>query len=82
MPHKGTFSESHAVQHGYEFNVPLIASPVLLNPADVFTQQFFSIDKRNVVIDTIKVAEDPKGLQLVVRLYEAYGGRGTANVIT
>lgn len=38
------------------------------------------MDKNNLVIDTIKVAEDPSGLEIVIRIYEAYGGRGTARL--
>jgi alpha-mannosidase len=35
---------------------------------------FVKIDKANVVIDTIKQAED--SADLIVRVYEAHGGRG------
>lgn len=28
------------------------------------------------MIDTLKVAEDPQGLELIIRMFEAYGGRG------
>lgn len=44
--------------------------------------QFFDIDKSNVVIDTVKIAEDPIGLDIVVRMYEAHGGRGVAKLVT
>jgi alpha-mannosidase len=58
----------------------LIHSPVLLNPNDSISQSFFSVDAPNVVLDTIKVAEESRGLEIVIRLYEAYGGRGIAHL--
>ena len=35
---------------------------------------------REIIIDTVKLAEDDKGKgkQLILRLYEAYGGKSTA----
>jgi alpha-mannosidase len=96
VPHKGTFAESQAVKHGYEFNIPLITrysfchdsiisslTDILSSPTQIAASQpderrFFSIDKPNVVIDTVKKAEEGKDLDIIVRLYEAYGGRGQA----
>jgi alpha-mannosidase len=52
-----------------------------MDPASIFDQQFFSVTKSNIVIDTIKVAEDPQGLELVIRMYEAYGGRGQCKLV-
>lgn len=36
----------------------------------------------NIIIDTIKLAEDDhgKGKQVILRLYEAYGGKSTATL--
>ncbi|KAJ3157029.1 Alpha-mannosidase 2C1 [Geranomyces variabilis] len=76
-PHKGSLTESKVVQAAYEFNVPLIAgipaSPIELSPC-----QFFKVDTDNLVLDTVKVAEDGDGL--VLRLYESCGGRGVAKL--
>jgi alpha-mannosidase len=54
---------------------------MLIDPSSTIDQQFFSVNKSNVVIDTIKVAEDPQGLELVIRMYEAYGGRGQCKLM-
>lgn len=37
---------------------------------------------REIIIDTVKLAEDDKGKgkQLILRLYEAYGGKSTATL--
>ncbi|TPX59664.1 hypothetical protein SpCBS45565_g07680 [Spizellomyces sp. 'palustris'] len=77
-PHRGGFNESNVVQAGYEFNVPLMISPT---PSTSIEAQFFTVDTPNVVLDTIKQAEDAKdGKEIILRLYEAYGGRGRARV--
>jgi alpha-mannosidase len=39
---------------------------------------FASVDDPNLVLDTIKLAENSDAV--VLRLYEAHGGRGTARV--
>lgn len=77
-PHEGDW-RSGTVQQGYELNVPLLsvvgqASKGTLPEADAFV----SVDADNVVIDTVKKAEDSK--DVIVRLYEAYGQRGPVNV--
>ncbi|TPX37190.1 hypothetical protein SmJEL517_g00997 [Synchytrium microbalum] len=80
-PHKGTFMESDVVQAGYEFNVPLYIS--VASPKSTGIQQYFSVDSRHVVLDTIKVAEEPRTsvqADLILRLYEAYGGRGRVTI--
>ncbi|KAJ3087170.1 Glycoside hydrolase, 38 vacuolar alpha mannosidase, partial [Quaeritorhiza haematococci] len=79
-PHKGSFYESDVVREGYQFNQPLIAQPGVADPASPLTdKQYFFVDAPNVVLDTVKVAEDPTPgapCELVLRFYEAYGGRG------
>ncbi|KAI8817665.1 glycosyl hydrolases family 38 N-terminal domain-containing protein [Fimicolochytrium jonesii] len=88
-PHKGSFAESNVVQAGYEFNVPLVISPTPVDLASFTPRQFFSIDKPNIVLDTIKIAEGPLSdtakpalKTLVLRFYEAYGGRGVFKLTT
>ncbi|KAJ3175511.1 Alpha-mannosidase 2C1 [Geranomyces variabilis] len=76
-PHKGSLTESDVVQAAYEFNVPLIAGIPAI-PADFPPCQFFKVDTANLVLDTVKVAED--GDALVLRLYESCGGRGAAKL--
>ncbi|KAI8815849.1 family 38 glycosyl hydrolase [Fimicolochytrium jonesii] len=88
-PHKGSFAESNVVQAGYEFNVPLVISPTPVDSASFTPRQFFSINKPNIVLDTIKIAEGPLSdtakpalKTLVLRFYEAYGGRGVFKLTT
>ncbi|KNC99430.1 uncharacterized protein SPPG_05671 [Spizellomyces punctatus DAOM BR117] len=79
-PHRGGFNESNVVQAGYEFNVPLLIRSVSSTFSASIETQFFTVDTSNVVLDTIKQAEDAKDKDIVLRLYEAYGGRGRARV--
>ncbi|KAJ3094749.1 Glycoside hydrolase, 38 vacuolar alpha mannosidase [Physocladia obscura] len=89
-PHKGSFLESDVVKIAYQYNIKPIIRPKFLNSIvneiSLNSSSYFSVDKRNVVLDTVKVAEDARidaagnFVDVVIRLYEAYGGRGTAVV--
>jgi alpha-mannosidase len=59
------FRDAGIVQSGYDLNVP-----ATLQPGDAGTASLFSIDAPNVIIETVKPAEDGSG-DIVVRLYEA-----------
>jgi alpha-mannosidase len=72
FPHAGGWREAGVVGEGLRFNAPLRFVPA------AFEGSFAAVDDPNVVLDTIKRAE--RGDALVLRLYEAHGGRGTARV--
>ncbi len=55
------------------FNVPVVWAPGRIQPGSLA-----SVDDENLVLDTIKRAEDSDAL--VLRLYDAYGARGTARL--
>ncbi|TPX58087.1 hypothetical protein PhCBS80983_g03399 [Powellomyces hirtus] len=79
-PHKGGFTESDVVQAGYEYNVPLlVGSPT---SSAITPSQYFKVDQKNIVLDTIKVAEDASGKDIIVRMYESSGGRGVVKLTT
>lgn len=65
------------VHEGLKFNVDLlnrlVPKPEVMS--DPIAGPFFQSSAPNVIIDTVKKAEDTK--EIVVRLYEAYGGRGS-----
>jgi alpha-mannosidase len=73
MPHRGGWREAGVVAEAARFNVPLRRGP---GSADL--RSFASVDDPNLVLDTIKRAEDSDAL--VLRLYEAHGARGTARI--
>ncbi len=70
LPHAGGWREAGVVAEGVRFNAPLRWG------ADL--PQLAAVDDANLVLDTIKRAEDSDAL--VLRLYEAHGARGTARV--
>jgi alpha-mannosidase len=75
-PHKGTFAESSVVQEGLRFNIPMHSHLVPHVDSSMPAHQFFTVSPQNVVLDCVKKSED--GQSLIVRFYEAYGGRGIA----
>jgi len=79
-PHRGDFRQAGVPRRGYEFNVPLTAVPVQGRSGapraagEPASHSFFNLDAENVILETVKPAEDGRGI--IVRLYEAHGGRG------
>ncbi|MBM4148884.1 MAG: alpha-mannosidase [Lentisphaerae bacterium] len=59
------FRDAGIVQSGYDFNVP-----ATVQPGDGGTASLFAVDAPNVIIETVKPAEDGSG-DVIVRLYEA-----------
>ncbi|KAF9897474.1 Glycoside hydrolase, 38 vacuolar alpha mannosidase, partial [Lobosporangium transversale] len=74
-PHKGTFHESNVVRESYQFNAPMVVKAVSQDArAERMPESAFKIEgARNVVLDTIKRAEDSD--HVILRLHEAFGGR-------
>ncbi len=69
---------SEAAQRAYEFNCPPAA--IKTNGAGALPRvfSFATVDAPNLVVETVKQAED--GDATIIRLYEAYGQRGTARL--
>lgn len=76
LPHSGHWSQAGVARAGQELNAQTHV-PCLVN--GMLATNLFVCDNANVIIDTIKPAENKDGI--VVRLYEANGSSGTA-VIT
>jgi alpha-mannosidase len=70
LPHAGDWRSSEVTRRAAELNAPLRLLPVT---SDAPHGSFVSCDAANIVIDTVKTAEDGDGL--IVRLYEAHGAR-------
>jgi len=73
VPHAGDWRDAGIVAEAARFNAPL-----RWIPDEVADGALAEVDDMNLVLDTIKRAEDSDAL--VLRLYEAHGGRGTARV--
>ncbi|MDE6189189.1 MAG: hypothetical protein K2G37_02745 [Clostridia bacterium] len=65
-PHKQKFEETDLMAKGYCFN-----NPIEVVDKDLSLDTLAKFDSKNIVIETIKVAEDNEGL--IVRAYECYG---------
>lgn len=72
-PHAGTWQTGGVVAEAMRFN-----TLVQWAKGSAAPRSFFEVDDANLVLDTIKLAEDSDAL--VLRFYEAHGGRGTAKV--
>ena len=71
------FIESDLVRQGYELNVP-----VHVQEGGCGTRSLFSLDKANIILETVKPPEDGRTGGLVVRLYEALGTGTRATLYT
>jgi len=76
LPHQGTWRQADTVRQAYSLNVPLIARFLgQSQPGSLPAQSsLFKVDADHVVLETVKQAEDGRGL--VVRLYEYKNRRG------
>lgn len=72
-PHQGLWNECDLVKRAYCFNNQLLVSDYLINLG-----QIVDVDNDNIIVETIKVAENAKGI--VMRLYERYGEPCVAKV--
>jgi alpha-mannosidase len=72
LPHAGGWQDGGVVGEARAFNTPLRWG------AGVPASAWAAVDESGLVLDTIKLAEDSGAL--VLRLYEAHGGRGRARV--
>ena len=72
LPHANGWREAGVVAEALRFNVPVrwVASAL--------DEPLARVDDPNLVLDTVKRAEDSDAL--VLRLYEAHGARGTAHL--
>ncbi|HEY2789533.1 MAG TPA: glycoside hydrolase family 38 C-terminal domain-containing protein, partial [Gaiellales bacterium] len=73
MPHAGGWREAGVVAEAARFETPMRWTHGNLPPGS-----WFAVDDPNLVLDTVKRAEDHGAF--VLRLYEAHGARGRARV--
>jgi alpha-mannosidase len=73
FPHAGGWQDAGVTAEALRFNAPL-----LFGEGDAEPRSWFSTDEPGLLVDTVKPAEDGDGL--IVRLYEANGGRGVARL--
>ena len=71
------FIDSGLVQQGYQLNIPLSAVEGYAQ-----TRSLFDLDRSNIILETVKPAEDPNSHDIVLRLYEAHGTRTETRLTT
>ena len=69
-PHAGTWREAGTEQEALNLNVPVKA---FSGAPEKDRREFLSVDRRNVVLETVKKAENGDGI--IVRLYEVENAR-------
>jgi alpha-mannosidase len=75
LPHTGSFRNG-VVHEGYELNIPAVAMSATANKGSLAsTGSWMNITGENIVIETVKKAEDDSSM--IVRFYESHGCRGT-----
>jgi alpha-mannosidase len=78
MPHPGDFRDAGVIAAAEDLNAPLRI--VLGSPLSGVHRSLVSVDTPQVVVEAIKAAEDSDAV--VLRIYEAWGGRCAAQVRT
>jgi len=75
-PHAGDWRDAQTVGEAHCFNRPLVWASGAAS--DILRRPLVSIEPANVIIDTLKPAEDGKGF--IVRLYESTGSATKARL--
>jgi alpha-mannosidase len=80
VPHAGGWQEAEVTAEALCFNAPLLVGHegARAGAASAVAGAWLATDTPGLLIDTVKRAED--GDDLIVRLYEAHGARGTARL--
>ncbi len=73
LPHSGDW-RGQVIEQAYDLNDPIILRMVEAANGSLTDQALVSVDTPNVVIETVKQAEDGHGI--IVRLYENHRNRG------
>ncbi len=79
-PHAGTWQQAETVVNANIFNTPLRCAILHKNTRKTLPSEcsFIQLDRKNLVLDAVKTAEDGRGL--ILRVYEAHGTRGKAEM--
>jgi len=79
LPHAGTFQDAGVIRAAAELNVPLMAKEAAPSSGKLpVSWSFVQSDNEAVIVETLKPAEDGKGL--ILRLYESHGSHARATL--
>ncbi len=84
LPHQGGWGEK-TIHAAYQLNDPIVVAPIVQKSQRTATATralppLFSLDVPNIIIETVKQAEDNNGI--IVRLYECQRRRGKVTLTT
>lgn len=75
MPHPGSWREAETVRRAYELNVPVHFAKVTKGSGSLPREMsFVSVDSPNLIVETVKKAEDDG--DIIVRVHDEYNQRG------
>jgi alpha-mannosidase len=81
FPHEGDYASAGTVRAGYELNIPLRTVVTDSHGGSLPARSSaFAVDAANVVIDTVKKAQDDDSI--ILRLYESQNRRGKVSIST
>lgn len=81
LPHNGSLYDAGVIREAYSFNQPLISSSI--EPAAGSLPETYSLvscDQANIILDTVKKAENDDSM--ILRLYDSFNIRTNATVHT
>jgi alpha-mannosidase len=79
LPHAGSFQEAGVIRAAAELNIPVIAVATDAHSGKLpATFRFVEVTSAAAVIETVKPAEDGKGM--IVRLYESHGSHAAVTL--
>lgn len=79
LPHKGDFRTGEVVKHAYALNNPLQVTPTAGCSGTLPSEfSFVSADKENVVVESVKRAEESG--DIIVRMFDAYNRKEKVTV--
>lgn len=78
LPHDGDYRQGNVIQAAYSLNVPAYVQKLEQMQVKESQYSMFQTREPNVFLDVVKRAEDSDNL--VVRLYEGYGGHTKAHL--
>jgi alpha-mannosidase len=78
VPHRGSYSDGGIVKKAYALNNPMIAARTGGSGNLPQSFSFVKADKDNIIIDTVKKAEDSSNI--IIRMYEAENKKTRTNI--
>ena len=79
LPHNETFQKSEVIQYSQNYNQELRYIQNKANKFQLNGLSFFEVNTKQIILDTVKIAQDESN-DVILRFYEAFGGRSQCNV--